>query len=687
MPRVVCSLLIIGSLGLMLGGAPASAQLSSLPPGDSLQTPLDVPYLPQSELLCGGAALAMVERYWGSHGVYAEDFAHLVQRVKGGISTTDLVNAAKTRGWDAAGFDGTIDLVQRLLHRRIPVIALIEVAPRRYHYVVLLQWSEGRVIYHDPARAPSREISEDHFLKEWRGGEQWAMAVQPGAPTLPPTVTAPSAVTTDSMPCRPYVDQALDAVDIDSLQRAATLLTEAQRACPAEPVVQREMAGVRFKQRRYDQATLLAEAYLARVPSDTLGWRLLAASRYLDRYPDAALAAWNKLGEPVVDLVRIDGIRRVRFQVYADAIDIPHGEVLTLRRQALARRRLAEVPAIRRSAVGYQALADGGAEVRAGVAERPVLDPWPAVLVSNGVTAIARHRVELTVATPTGAGELWTAGLRWDRAHPQVGLRLDVPFRLGVPGIVTVDGGWERFRFDAGPAPDLELVESRRYGGLMFGSWLTPALRPQVGVRYDRWSGDRRYVAVSGGVEYRALRDRVTVTSAFEHGGNVASTPSYDRGNLRALWASSPGLLRAGWSARIGGDLVSRTTPTGLWPVASGELPWAIPLRAHSWVRDGRLPGSTIGRLILHSGLSADLPFHRTGPITFAFGVFVDGAQVADPIRSSSGAQFYVDAGGGLRVGILDGELGVLRIDLATGLNDRTTAVTVGLHRRWPVVW
>jgi hypothetical protein len=39
---------------------------------------------------------------------------------------------------------------------------------------------------------------------------------------------------------------------------------------------------------------------------------------------------------------------------------------------------------------------------------------------------------------------------------------------------------------------------------------------------------------------------------------------------------------------------------------------------------------------------------------------------------------------GGIRIGILDGHLGVLRIDLATGLTDRRTAMTVGWHQGWP---
>ena len=63
---------------------------------------LDVPYLPQTELLCGGAAIAMVMRYWGVTNVYAETFADLVDAAAGGIHGGDMVQgASRDRGWDA----------------------------------------------------------------------------------------------------------------------------------------------------------------------------------------------------------------------------------------------------------------------------------------------------------------------------------------------------------------------------------------------------------------------------------------------------------------------------------------------------------------------------------------------------------------------------------------------------------
>jgi hypothetical protein len=51
---------------------------------------LDVPFVSQSERLCGGAAAAMVLRYWGERGVTAEDFAGLVDNDAGGIRQSAL---------------------------------------------------------------------------------------------------------------------------------------------------------------------------------------------------------------------------------------------------------------------------------------------------------------------------------------------------------------------------------------------------------------------------------------------------------------------------------------------------------------------------------------------------------------------------------------------------------------------
>src|SRR5688500_20185749 len=85
-----------------------AAQTLSLPAQE--QRPLsllDVPFISQSELLCGGAAAAMIVRYWGERGVTAESFAHLVDRSAAGIRTDVLIDELRARGWNATGIAGS----------------------------------------------------------------------------------------------------------------------------------------------------------------------------------------------------------------------------------------------------------------------------------------------------------------------------------------------------------------------------------------------------------------------------------------------------------------------------------------------------------------------------------------------------------------------------------------------------
>jgi len=160
-------------------------------------------------------------------------------------------------------------------------------------------------------------------------------------------------------------------------------------------------------------AIRLAEEYLAAAPEDQAGWQLLAASRYLAGDRDGALAAWNELGRPTVDLLRIDGSRNVRYREIADAASLAPGTVLTPSRLALSQRRVMNVPALRRGVVEYQPVPGGIAEVRVAIVERRVVDPFWRLLVAGAIGAVAQREVGLEVASPTGGGELWTASWRW----------------------------------------------------------------------------------------------------------------------------------------------------------------------------------------------------------------------------------------------------------------------------------
>ncbi len=629
----------------------------------------------------------MVERWWGRRGVYALDFARLVRPASGGILTTDLESATRARGWDTHVFRGTPERVRQNLHDGVPVVVLIEVAHDRYHYIVVLGWSDGRVVFHDPATGPFTSLDENTFLARWARADLWALVVRP-APVAAVTASADSTalVAIDStLPCPPWLDRALDAVAANRLDDASSLLDQAGRACPSEPLVLRETAGVRFKQGRYVEVIRLVSEYLALVPDDELGWQLLATGKYLAGDRDGALQAWNVIGRPTVDLVRINGVRAIRFTDIAGAMSAPPGSLLTPARLALARRRVSDVPALRRASVDYQPVPGGIVEVRAVVRERPTLDGAWRLAATGAIRAFAQSEVGLELASPTGAGELWSANWRWKRARPRASLRLDMPVHPSLLGVITIEGAWERFRFALHDA-QAPVVEEARFATVGLSSWVTANLRPSAALRLERWTGNLNYLAVSLGAELRARGDRLVMTARSERAVALSAHPSYSSGSAGVAWASSAGLSHASLSARMGIDWVGKSAPFGMWPVAGGDLAWSAPLRAHAPTSNGLLTGQSVGRRIFHGGLGADRPLYRTGLLVIAGGMFVDAADVVASADGSPDARLYVDGGAGLRIGVADGQTGVLRIDLAKGLvTDRQLALTLGVHRNWPL--
>ena len=129
---------------------------------------IDVPYLPQTDALCGGAAAAMVFRYWGDAHADVQEFAPLVDRRAGGIAADALTAAVSARGWRTARVDGSLDALGARVHDGQPVIVLLPDRGDRYHYVVVIGVSEAAVVVHDPAWGPSRTIRAADFERAWQ---------------------------------------------------------------------------------------------------------------------------------------------------------------------------------------------------------------------------------------------------------------------------------------------------------------------------------------------------------------------------------------------------------------------------------------------------------------------------------------------------------------------------------------
>src|SRR5438093_426253 len=101
---------------------------------------LNVPYLPQTEAMCGGAAAAMVLRYWGDAHAGEQQFDALVDRRAGGIATTTLVAALEQRQWRTFRTAASVDALRDELRAQRPdsagplrELAGVRFAARRWH--------------------------------------------------------------------------------------------------------------------------------------------------------------------------------------------------------------------------------------------------------------------------------------------------------------------------------------------------------------------------------------------------------------------------------------------------------------------------------------------------------------------------------------------------------------------------
>jgi len=640
---------------------------------------LDVPYLPQSESLCGGAAIAMLMRYWGASNVYAETFADLVDPTASGIHGGDLVNAMRARGFEAQSIHGSPDQVSARLAARQPVVALIEDRPGRFHYVVLVGWAGGRVVAHDPARAPFRIIDEKTFLKLWAASDNWTLVATPRdgnllkSPESAARVTAP--VPTDEA-CSDLLDEGIRLSGADDVAGARRLFELAASRCPDAAGPWREMAGLHALASEWPAAAADARRALTKDSSDALAARILATALFLQDDTDGALEAWNRVGEPIIDLINVAGLERTRFDVAAHVIGLKVQTVLTRNDLIAARRRLAELPAGQATRVVMRPGENGRAQVDASIIERPLLPSSPIAVTAVALRALTDREAVITIASPSGGGEAWTGTWRWWERRPKLGLGFEAVAPFGGFWGVSVFGERQTYGTEGAAS-----VESRRRAEFHVSNWTTHGLRWEGLVALDRFAephvdDPERALSLGGALQKRFLDERAT----FELRGAawVGGVTPWTVG-LRSEWRSSVHNEGPVWLARVQDNLTADHAPLALWPGAGTGQGREGLLRAHPLIDDGIIQNATFGRHVIDGGLEGRrwMQLARK-PVRIAPALFVDVARAYDALDPRN-ERWQTDVGGGLRIAIPGS--GVLRVDVAHGLADGRTAVSMGWGR------
>ncbi len=642
---------------LLTVAAPAAAQTLSL---------LDVPYLTQSEALCGGAAAAMVLRFWGAREVSAESFAGLLEPTGVGIRTDVLRADLIGRGWNAVAIQDDAQAVVRELDAGRPAIALIEDRPGTYHYVVVVGWHARGVVLHDPARVPFRVMAVDEFQRRWRVTRRWTLAVTPGTAPLSAGIPVGADAVAPVIPengvtCDALVARGVSEAQALSVEAAERTLTGAL-GCPGGAVI-RELAGVRALQRRWPEVIELASTVVAQDPADVYAWQLLATARFVTDDQAGALAAWNVTGQPRVDLIRVEGLRRTRQRVVERLARAETGHLLTLDHLSRIERQLADWPAARTTAVSYVPKPAGLADLRIVVAERDRVPHRPIELGIIGVRAVVTREIRVAFGAITSEGDRLELGWRFWPERPRYAAGLLAPAPWG--GLWGVQVSSERQPLTA---PALETVRHDS-GGVVLRGWQTGRWRWQAGAGLDRWVELGRFGTLQATVDFVTLGEGLKAQARGQRwlGSDGFGALDLSVRGTRALQAGRYVLEGRGALSRV-----SAQAPYDLWPAGDTGHVRSTLLRAHPLLADGRYLTSRLGAGVVTASVEVQRIWRshglRLGPAIFAdvgrTSRRLDGTAIRD-----------ADIGMGLRAR-LPGMPGLIRLDAAHGLRDGSRAVS-----------
>ena len=646
----------------------------------------DVAFVPQTTALCGGAALAMVLRYWGEPGVGPQDFAGALEASGHGITTGHLRQLAEQRGYGAFAHRADPSGAIEHLAKGRPLIALARASRGRFHYVVLLAWANGRVLLHDPALGPFRVLNEEEWMRRWDDAGRWTLLVLPSKPsTAQPTSSAETDTQGEAIAsaadtaCGGLVRPALDLAEAGDVEGAKDRLAAAAELCPESSAPLREMAGVEFRRERWSEAAQLAEKAAARDPDDRLAWRLAATSRFLAGETDAALEAWNQIAEPSLDLVRLEGLVRTPYRTVHDLIDVSSGELLTADALRRTQRRLASLPTVQAARVDIRPHPQGRADLQAAVVEQPMLERPRVLLVEGAARAVTDHGVALDLAHLTSTGDALHVFGRWQAQRPQLSVVASAPRVLGLPGLLTVGVLWDEqtYRLEPSAAP---IRERRQSASLGLDDWWTADTRAGLTLALDDWSGRGRFVSAAGEIERRLFGDRMSIGV---RGAGFFSTGSWKPFYAGSLWLSGRTTIGASRKAtiRLEGsfDAVGSEAPLALWPGAGTGQGRSHLLRAHPLIERGILEGPCFGRQLLRAGLEGELQLRYLGPTRLSAAAFVDAAHVLVPGPGVVAPRPFVDLGLGLRLR-LSGRSS-LRLDVATPWGSAAPRVSMAVQR------
>ena len=385
--------------------------------------------------------------------------------------------------------------------------------------------------------------------------------------------------------------------------------------------------------------------------------------------------------EPAIEAVDVEGAERTRPAVVLDAVGLHTRGLLTRDAFERAARKLDELPAASSTELRQKAGSNGTVRVTAAIHERALfprgLSDWALV----GGRAVFVGDLNVDVAGPFGAGEVFSGTFRWAHNRPKVGFGLAVPELGPLPGVTRFDAFWERQTYGVAGTDVLAFRETRQRAGIGVGDWATNWLAWHAGTAFDRFS-ERNSIAVNAGVDLRLLDDVLAILAGTEMWTPTDGGSRFTSTDLLATWRSSPEPA-ARWHALAGTTIASDEAPRALWPGASAGRGRGILLRAHPLHDDGIVTSEVFGRRIVYASVERQQPVKTMKIATIGVAGFVDAAKVWHRAAGADASPLHVDIGAGLRVNAPRAG-GMIRLDVGYGLRDGEVRISAGWIGAWP---
>jgi tetratricopeptide (TPR) repeat protein len=469
------------------------------------------------------------------------------------------------------------------------------------------------------------------------------------------------------------------------LDAAESGLAAAIRLDGRRPEARIERGGLRFLQKRYDEAVSDLRAAL-RHGDDAYARDLLASSLLLLDRPLEAIESWNRVGQPRLERLTFHGLEHTRDATVRREMRVREGERLDVRALRASLRSLEETGAFSNIRVRADVPRERALELSLYLDERHAFGE-PIELASATFTNALVGRARLRYSNLGGRGIGIGAFYRWEGTRPRLDGVVDWPRPFDLPVQMRVGAFRERqpYALDSGEP----LTERVRGVDVRFRRVLDGRHSADVTLRWRLRHYDQFHPAAFPGtlIGLEGTFERTFVEGAHARVDALArGFAAPDAFGADADYRSALGAVRYRWRSAPVGPPAVQIVGRALWGLGSRRMPIdqmfapgaapdaEYPLRGHRLRENGALGAAPIGRELRLGNLEWRQELWTRPLFGFGLTVFQDVAQVREVVTGSERVLF--DLGAGIRIRL--GQSPIIRVDYGRDL--------VGGGSTWTVV-